>query len=165
MLSANISLSQTPTLCKNRTLHFMRNLRYPNSVVQNFNRNEICIKLQRQWCKICVRSVPESGLKFVRKLAFFMFLGWILGADFFSFDNCFTLQCFFQPTSSVLMEHWIPFICCKENYFVFADLWRKCFLRISLPPKSAAGKSAASFTRVAKLAPAFGAKFQKFRPK
>ena len=56
----------------------------------------------------------------------------------------------FQPTSSVLMEYWIPFICCKENYFVFAELQRKFFLQTSHPPKSAAGKSAANFTLVPK---------------
>ena len=93
--------------------------------------------------------VPESSLKFVWKLAFFMCLGYILWADFFKFDNWFALQWFvFQATSSIATEYWIPFICCKENWFVFADWRRKIFFRTSHLPKSAAGKSAADFTLV-----------------
>jgi len=49
------------------------------------------------------------------------------------------------------MEYLIPFICfcCTENYFVFADLGKICFLRTSHPPISASGKSAAgNFTLV-----------------
>ena len=67
MLSAVICLSQTLTLCKSRTKHFVRNLRYSNSVVQRFNRNGICIKLRRLLCKIFVRTCSGKLFKYRMK--------------------------------------------------------------------------------------------------
>jgi len=43
---------------------FVRNVKIPISVTQAFDRNGICIKLQRRWYKICVRTRSRKWFKY-----------------------------------------------------------------------------------------------------
>jgi len=98
------------------------------------------MKLQRQWYKICARTCSGKCFEICLKTRFFHVSGLNILSGFF-FILKIVLHCngfLFGLRLDVLMEYWISFICFKENYFVFADLRRKCFLRTSHSPKSAA---------------------------
>jgi len=73
-----------PYLCVKAYLTFCsKSLSIPSSVVQTFDRHGICIKLQRQWYTICVRTCAGKLFK--------IWMNNILSAKIFLFQTPFVL--------------------------------------------------------------------------
>ena len=135
-LSAKTSLSQTLSVRKTALKLLFEISRIRIVYFKILTQMESARNCKDSDIKYVYVLAPKSRLKLFENSFFSCF--W---ADLFNYENCFALQWFlFQSTSSVLIEYWIPFICCKEYHFVFANFRKKISFESRIPRKVRLGK-------------------------